>query len=203
VADDGRDTIAEFSKGLRQAVPELKQMTIAKCRDDEFSKTLQCFVYTSLNSYRAEPDYRAKWEQRRAAGKEAWLMIDAARSSGWTLWREQLNGFYSYGIYADWENPKEEWVDSGWLCPGLFRKKDGAPVGGAPAWTLVNDMKGPVMKRQIKLLRDGLEEYELLQMAARKVGRPQIETLVDAAATNQNAAAWDQARQKVLDILLK
>jgi len=206
----GGEVFAEFFKGLIQEVPEFKDRIMAITRwqeGSELSKVVRCFVYDS-RTYRSEADYRARWDERRAQGHEVWLMLPAARASGWAAWREKAGGIFSWGIYGGWENRNEEWSPAGLLCPGLFRKQDASTVGGAPSWTLVDDISGPVMKRQAKRFRQGLAEYELLKMAEKKAGRPKVEAIVDTVYTelskwNADEDAWEKARQQVIDLLLQ
>jgi len=89
-----------------------------------------------------------------------------------------------------------------------------------PAWALVKDLHGPVLSRRLKLQREGLEEWELLKLAEKKVGRQKVQTIVDRVYTclgkrtwppdaynpakpmwSYDEREWDKARQEIIDAL--
>ena len=94
-------------------------------------------------------------------------------------------------------------------------------MAGAPAWALVKDIKAPVISRRMKLHREGLEEWEMLRAAEKKVGRDKVEQIVAKVYRNIGLTPWgdpkydpanpmwsykeedwDAAREEVLKILV-
>ncbi|MCP4816881.1 MAG: DUF4091 domain-containing protein, partial [Planctomycetaceae bacterium] len=71
------------------------------------------------------------------------------------------------------------------------------------------NVEGPVGSLRLQLLREGLEERELLQMLARKIGRNEVEKIISPVCTdirtfsrdpNQVDKVRKQVIQKLLDI---
>ena len=91
-------------------------------------------------------------------------------------------------------------------------------LAGAPSWALVKDLKGPVVSRRLKMLRQGLQEWELLKLAETKAGRATVQRIVDGVYTcmgrrtwapdaydparpmwSYDESTWDRARRQVIE----
>jgi len=181
---------------------------------------------------------REAWEKRRAAGQQLWFYVSNAqgvpyptfdvhtvnlafepRVMAWAWWYEKAYGhlYWDLMFMPQWQlNRKFPPGDGQLLYPGDFS------LPGAPSWVVAKDLNGPVVSRRLKMLREGLEEWELLKLAEAKAGRQAVETIVSRVYTcmgkrtwapdaydpakpmwSYDEAAWDDARQKVLEILLR
>ena len=174
---------------------------------------------------------REEWEKRRAAGQQLWFYVSnnqgtpyptfdvnmpnlafEPRVMGWAWWFEKAYGHLYWDLM----------FVTGWKLHKSFPPGDGQLLysgdlsqPGAPAWVLVKDLKGPVVSRRMKVFRQGLQEWELLRMAEKKVGREKVQAIVapiyTCMGTNKydpakpmwsyDEAAWDKARMAVLQLL--
>lgn len=181
---------------------------------------------------------REAWEKRRAAGQHLWFYVSNAqgvpyptfdvhavnlafepRVLGWAFWYEKAYGhlYWDLMFMQQWQlNRKFPPGDGQLIYPGDFS------LPGAPSWVLVKDLGGPVVSRRLKLLREGLEEWELLKLAEGKAGRQAVEAIVSRVYTcmgrrtwapdaydpakpmwSYSEADWDAARNGVIELLLR
>ena len=183
------------------------------------------------------PGGREAWDQRRARGEQLWFYVSNAqgwpfptfdvqtvstawepRVLPWAYWYEKAYGHLYWDLMFThaWKlNPRFPPGDGQLLYPGDFTME------GAPDWVQVKDLKGPVISRRMKHQREGLEEWELLKMAEKKVGREKVRAVVDKVYTcmgrrtwapdpynpakpdwSYDESAWDNARDEVIKLLL-
>jgi hypothetical protein len=231
--------IADFTNALLKEIPEWKGKTLCTLR---FENAPTDAVVT--HHVRIPPHYdswawtkfadRDQWDKWRSEGRQIWMYIGAAvelpfanydvnapnlayeaRVLPWGYWHEKAAGhlYWDLMFLQSWELSKK-WPpgDGELMYPGDFN------LPGAPSWTLSKDLHGPVVSRRLKLNREGLEEWELLTMAQKKVGREKVEAVVAKVYTalgksvnydpahpmwSYNEADWDKARDEVIQLLLQ
>jgi hypothetical protein len=176
-------------------------------------------------------DGREEWDKRRADGQQIWFYVSncqgtpyptfdvnavevafEARILPWAWWFEKAYGHLYYDLMHEetWILPAKLPPGDGWLLyPGNFS------LPGAPSWVLVKDIKGPVISRRMKLLRNGIQEWEMLRMAEKKVGREKVQAIVSKVYSSMgispydpakpmwsyDESAWDKARAEVIKLL--
>lgn len=195
-------------------------------------RALKCYGdwYYGANRYAG----REAWDKRRAAGQQLWFYVSNAqgvpyptfdihtvnlgfepRVLGWAFWYEKAYGHLYWDLMFQpvWKLGKGFPPGDGQLIyPGDFS------MAGAPAWVQVKDLKAPVISRRMKLQREGIEEWEMLRLAEKKVGREKVQAIVDTVYTSlgengskyrpdkptwsYDESAWDKARTKVIELLL-
>ena len=183
------------------------------------------------------PGGRKEWDVRRAKGQQLWFYVSNAqgwpfptfdvhtvntafepRVLPWAYWYEKAHGhlYWDLMFVHGWRLHRRFPPGDGQLMyPGDFT------MDGAPDWVLVKDLKGPVISRRMKHQREGLEEWELLKMAEKKVGRAKVQAIVQRVYScmgrrtwnpdaydpkkpdwSYDEAEWDKARQEIIDLLL-
>lgn len=177
---------------------------------------------------------REEWDKRRADGRQIWFYVSNAqgvpfptydihtvnvafepRVLGWAFWYEKAYGhlYWSLMDNATWKLGKGFPPGDGQLMyPGDFT------LPGAPTWVQIKDLKAPVVSRRLKLQREGMEEWEMLRLAEKKVGRERVQAIVsnvyhslgegggkykpDSPPWSYEEAKWDEARLKLINLLL-
>lgn len=169
----------------------------------------------AVNLWIPQTDYyaatKARAKARQAAGDELWLYTSWAPRAGWCnlminqtalehrllfwqLFAEDVTGYlYWHSTFWDWIN--DPWKDQATVQrsdPGIYG--DGSlfyplPEGGSPSLRL-------------ELVREGLQDYELLQRAVSILGRPAVEGYVKrltASLTNytNNPALFEAVRMEL------
>lgn len=238
--------VAAVAKLIRKELPEWRGKILCTCTSegteldkvlDIQARALKMYGMWYMQAARMTLANREDWEKRRAAGKVLWFYVSNAqgwpfptfdvqtvdtawepRVFGWAYWYEKADGhlYWDLMFKPSWKLHRRFPPGDGQLMyPGDFT------MDGAPDWVLVKDLKGPVISRRMKHHREGLEEWELLKMAERKVGRAKVQAVVDEVYTcmgrrtwapnayrparpdwHYEEAAWDVARMKVIELLL-
>ncbi len=175
-------------------------------------------------------DGREEWDKRRQAGQQLWFYFSnsqgtpyptldvntpsvafESRVAAWGFWYEKAVGhlYWDLMFVPGWKlHPRFPPGDGQLIYPGDFTME------GAPAWVLVKDIKQPVVSRRLKIFRQGLQEWEMLRLAEKKVGREKVQAIVTPIYTalgnsqkpNENTwstdeADWDKARAAVISLL--
>jgi hypothetical protein len=134
------------------------------------------------------------------------------RVMAWAWWYEKAEGhlYWDLMFMPAWKlNPKFPPGDGQLMYPGDFT------LPGAPDWVLVKEIKQPVVSRRMKIFRQGLQEWELLKLAEKKLGYDKVAPIVAEAYTcmgtkdaslpkpvwSYDEAAWDKARAAVIALL--
>jgi len=129
----------------------------------------------------------------------------------WMWWFEK-----SYG-HLYWDILYKE----GWKLAPKFPPGDGQlayegdlSVPEAPAWAQVKDIKAPVISRRLKLMRNGIGEWEMLRMAEKKFGYEKVSPIVAKVYDHMGGkyeigkpmwsykeSDWDSARAELIKLL--
>ncbi|HUV38623.1 MAG TPA: glycoside hydrolase domain-containing protein, partial [Planctomycetota bacterium] len=234
--------VVAVAKLIREQVPEWKGKILCTCTSegaeldavlDIQARALKMYGMWYMQSARMTLAGREGWEKRRAQGKVLWFYVSNAqgypfptfdiqtvnlawepRVFGWAFWYEKAQGHLYWDLMFT-----PAWKLSGGFPPGdgqLMYPGD-FTMEGAPAWVLVKDLKGPAVSRRLKHQREGLEEWELLKLAEKKVGRAKVEAVADKVYTcmgrrtwapdaynpakpdwSYDEPAWDRARDEVI-----
>ncbi|MBE7464664.1 MAG: DUF4091 domain-containing protein [Planctomycetes bacterium] len=199
-----------------------------------YSRALK--VYGPWYAQNKLPRGREEWDRARAEGKELWFYVSNAqgwpyftfdiqtvktawepRVMGWAWWYEKAYGHLYWDLmYVNgWKShPKFPPGDGQLIYPGDLS------MPGAPEFSSIKDLKMPVVSRRLKLLREGLEEWELLKLAEAKAGRAKVQAIVDKVYTamgrrtwapeaydpkkpmwSYEEAAWDRAREEIIALI--
>ena len=229
--------MTEVAKLILREVPEWKGKiadTLSRKEGTELDQLITHHV-RPLALYGAwswrKMDGREEWDKRRAAGQQLWFYVSnnqgtpyptfdinapnvafEPRVMAWAWWYEKAYGHLYWDLMFNpaWKlNAKFPPGDGQLIYPGDFS------LPGAPDWVLVKDLKGPVISRRMKVFRQGLQEWELLRMAEKKVGRDKVQPIVARIYTcmgtkdydpakpmwSYNEGDWDKARADVLQLL--
>jgi len=156
--------------------------------------------------------------QRQALGEEIWSytalcqrdtknpfwQIDfpplVYRAPFWVSWHYDIKGFlYWSSVY--WKPYEDVWTrphfrDSYWGEGMLL-------YPGTEAGT-----RGPVPSIRLKLIRKGMEDFEYMTLAADKVGKEQVDAIVDSLARSftdweRNPTAYAEGRQEIASLILR
>jgi len=189
------------------------------------SSTGSAFTYAGKKMYE-----RADWDKVRAQGKKLWFYMSnnqgtpfptfdvntpevafEARVVMWMWWFEKGYGHLYWDLVGG----------NGFALSSSFPPGDGQllyegdlSVQNAPAWALVKDIKEPVMSRRLKLMRNGIGEWEMLKMAEKKVGYEKISAIVAKVYDHMGGkydpgkpmwsykeSDWDNARAELIKLL--
>jgi hypothetical protein len=232
----------EFAKVILREVPEWKGKladTLSREEGTELDELVTHHVrplalYGSW-SWR-KMGRREEWDKRRAAGQQLWFYVSnnqgtpwptfdvntpnlafEPRVMAWAWWFEKTYGHLYWDLMFNpaWKlNPRFPPGDGQLIYPGDFS------LPGAPSWVLIKDIKGPVISRRMKVFRQGLQEWELLKMAEKKVGYEKVQPIVAPIYTcmgkagsgrqgydpanpmwSYDEASWDKARAAVIHLL--
>ena len=132
----------------------------------------------------------------------------------WIAWQYQLSGFLYWNAtyWGEVLNPWRDPVTWKTLPCNLPASGEGSlfyPGNMVKQFSSQPNVEGPVGSLRLQLLREGLEERELLQMLARKIGRNEVEKIISPVCTdirtfsrdpNQVDKVRKQVIQKLLDI---
>jgi hypothetical protein len=227
----------ELVKQILAEMPEWKGKILATFSSHSGTEldTFITYQVTTLRGYGnrswTKYDGREEWEKRRANGQHLWFYVSnnqgtpyptfdvdtptvafEPRVMAWAWWYEKAEGhlYWDLMFVPGWKlNPRFPPGDGQLMYPGDFT------MPGAPDWVLVKEIKEPVVSRRMKVLRQGLQEWELLKLAEKKVGYDKVQPIVAEAYTcmgtkdaslpkpvwSYDEAAWDKARAAVISLL--
>jgi hypothetical protein len=236
--EDDIPGVTAMIKSILQEVPEWKgklMETISNTAGMELDPLLTVEVFT-LRTYGpwswTKSEGREEWDKRRANGQQLWFYVSnnqgtpyptfdvdtptvafEPRVMAWAWWYEKAVGHLYWDLMFDpsWKLHGGNFPpgDGQLMYPGDF-------AGALPMdWLRVKDIKEPVVSRRMKVFRQGLQEWELLKLAEKKVGRDKVQAIVDPIYTclgtkdanpakpawSYDEAAWDKARAAVLQLL--
>lgn len=162
-----------------------------------------------LNEYWSGVAPRRDWKNFRDDGHALWIQLRLAENKpypslggnvdprvyGWLAWEEEVAGYICYDDFSG-----TKWTGQ------LVYSGDFTAFSGGPAWALVKDIRMPVISRRLKLLRQGLQEYELLKLAETRTSYDKVEAIVKGVYTDPtrwsaSEAAWDKAAEGILRLL--
>ena len=173
---------------------------------------------------------RLEWDKLRSEGKQLWFYVSnnqgtpyptfdvntpnvafEPRIVTWMWWYEKACGqlYWDLMYIPEWKlNRKFPPGDGELLYPGDLS------LPGAPSWALIKDIKGPVISRRMKLLRNGIQEWEMLRMAEKKFGYDKVSPIVAKVYDHMggkyepgrpmwsyNESDWDHARAELIRLL--
>lgn len=240
--------MVDVAKLILKEVPEWKGKLLDTLNHDNspldpmlthYSRALKCYGdWTSPD----KPYWgRQDWDKKRDGGQQLWFYVSnaqgtpfptfdvhspnmgfEARVNGWAWWYEKAYGHLYWDLATT----------NGWKLTSKFPPGDGQllypgdlTMAGAPDWTVIKDLKRPVISRRMKEFRQGIQEWELLRMAEKKAGREAVTPIVDKVYRSMgmlgwsyknhpvydpkkpmwsySEADWDAARSAVIDLLMK
>ncbi len=133
------------------------------------------------------------------------------RVPGWIAWRYDIRGLVYWGGMSYWQGVEDPWTD-----PITLDRSSGARGASSalfngegvlvyPARAVGYEGIAPSMR--LKALRDGIEDYDLLTLAAQHGKAAEARRLVTALTPswfdwNSDEAAYDNAREKVAELIL-
>jgi hypothetical protein len=131
----------------------------------------------------------------------------------WITWRYDLGGIL-YWASTFWREVKDPWLD-----PVTWKRSEcNAPLSGegtliypgnlVERYTGQENVFGPVSSVRFELLREGLEELELMLMLKESGGESEVDEIVESVCMgirdfSRNPNAIDEAREKIIKEILK
>jgi len=175
---------------------------------------------------------RADWDKIRSQdGKQLWFYMSNNQGTPfptfdintpevafeprivmWMWWYEKAYGHLFWDLVGA----------TGFKLNGKFPPGDGqllyegdlaTPM--SPTWAVSKDVKAPVISRRMKLMRNGIGEWEMLKMAQKKFGYEKVAAIVAKVYDHMGSRGdpgqslmwsykesdWDQARAELLKLL--
>jgi hypothetical protein len=121
-------------------------------------------------------------------------MIDAGgvanRIMPWIAWKYDIRGELYYNIDEMFSRGKDAWNDV-YLFGG---NGDGTLVYPGRAKTIGGNTDIPIESIRLKLIREGLEDYEYLKLLARHADAPTVKSFVNMLVTNTYTFEKDPAK---------
>jgi len=120
------------------------------------------------------------------------------RAPFWVSWHYGIKGFlYWSSVY--WDPEKDVWT-----CPHFRDKFWGEGMLLYPGTEA--GIKGPVTSIRLKLVREAMEDFEYMTLAAGKGGKAEVDAIVDGIARSfldwdRNPAAYMKARQQLAEVI--
>jgi hypothetical protein len=176
------DWVVRTSKLIKETAPNLRIMQTRAPVPSLIPVTDIWHVHTDLWG----PRYSAHIEAARKAGAEIWVyhnsitLIDYSmmrvRTFAWALWKHRVTGTGAWWDLTAWvmnrQNPWEDTLYGPWNGGGtlLYPPRD-------------KDEQGPIDSIRWEIWRDSLEDYRLLELAAKHSNNAQLKQLLTEADT--------------------
>ena len=170
----------------------------------------------AVNLWIPQTDYynrtKAKAKARQSAGDELWLYTSWAPRQGWCnlminqlalehrllfwqIWAEDVTG-YLYWHATFWDQVADPWTNQAtvqWSDPGIYG--DGSLF-----------YPGPHPSIRLELIREGMQDYELLKYAENKLGRAAVMAYVQRLTRNltdytRDHSLFEQVRRELGEAL--
>ncbi|MFC2125231.1 glycoside hydrolase domain-containing protein [Bacteroidota bacterium] len=136
-----------------------------------------------------------------------------SRMVSWITWRYQLGGIL-YWTSTFWREVKDPWIDPiTWKLSGCNDPLSGEgsliyPGNMAERYTGQENVFGPVSSIRLELLREGLEEIELLYLLKESGGQKAADKIVESICKGvrdftRDPNEIDEAREKIIWEILK
>lgn len=201
---DAFDQLQKVSDRLKRIVGADYKLVSPYCANPQFKTdkdvydyltgkvTIWCYL-TSIHYYRTD-----KLEARRAAGEEIWNYVcwlpqpppwanfyvtnDAidTRVLFWQEWKYNVQGllYWSTNFWSnDGNGTQDPWTDM-----ATVKMIDKTVYGDGsllyPGKKIGHD--GPLPSLRLKLIRQGLQDYEYIQLASERAGRPKTDDVVNS-----------------------
>ena len=156
--------------------------------EEEIAKGADLWWYQSCASHGCSivgGDYYRGWPS---------YMIDASGVSNrimpWLAWKYDIRGELYYNIDEMYSRPNDAWNDV-YLFGG---NGDGTLVYPGRPSNIGGTTDIPIESIRLKIIRDGLEDYEYLRLLARHADAPAVKSLVDMLVTNTYTFQKDPAK---------
>ncbi len=163
---------------------------------------------------RIQEQARERWEE----GDEIWLYTALAPRGGWcnillnhTALEHRLLFWQIFAEevasgYLFWQSTYWDQVDDPWTDQATVKRLDPALWGDGSLFYPGDD--GPVPSLRLELIREGLQDYELLRMAEEAAGREAVMELVGQVTENftdytDDPAEFARVRSAVAELLIK
>lgn len=234
---DSFDGMVAVVKQIQDAMPEWKGKVLATF-SSQGGTELDGLIGTQVTTLRGygnwswtKYDGREEWVKRRANGQHLWFYVSnnqgtpyptfdidtptvafEPRVMAWAWWYEKAEGhlYWDLMFKPSWKlDPKFPPGDGQLMYPGDFT------MDGAPSWVLVKEIKEPIVSRRMKIFRQGLQEWEMLKLAEKKLGYDKVQPVMADIYTcmgtkdatlpkpvwSYEEGDWDKAREKVIQLL--
>lgn len=160
-------------------------------------------------------------QERQALGEEIWSytalcqmdsdnpfwQIDfppvVFRSPFWVSWHYGIKGFL-YWSTIRWPEGRDAWTDPDYGHWGSHFWGEGVLLyPGADA-----GIDGPAPSIRLKLIREAMEDFEYMTLAAHRAGKDQVDPIVDSLARSftdweRSPATYFEARQQLADLIIQ
>jgi len=123
------------------------------------------------------------------------------RAPFWTSWHYGIKGFL-YWSTVYWDVSDDVWTVPDYTAWGLHFWGEGILLyPGAEVGT-----EGPAPSIRLKLIREAMEDFEYMSLAARRAGKGAVDPIVEGIATSftewdRDPAAYYTARQQLADLI--
>lgn len=131
----------------------------------------------------------------------------------WITWRHDLGGIL-YWATTFWREVKDPWIDPvTWKLSGCNAPLSGEgtliyPGNMVERYTGQENLFGPVSSIRFELLREGLEELELMLMLKESGGESEVDKIVGSVCRgirdfSRDPNSIDEAKEKIVEEILK